>query len=915
MPKLAPTTPSRTTARRPFRSLTALALAAAAIALTLAGARHAPGAGDVLPPDLRARVDTLLRTVTTRPASREELAERLDTLWLWGNAHALAGGPLPVDFSPDVARARTALLTGQSAATADLPNAPPGGAARRAGRRAAARERRAEAAGAAEPRPARGAAEAAEGSEAAMHAMISRYAHELALLDREPDALGRLALAPADPLRAAELATLVQTWTVGSKPMAAGGGLVLVVPAGVALQSDDPAGEGFLAVRASRPGSRLVAADPWGEWTSFIIRQTLQYRLEGETLEPGDTVTITYGDRSGGGPGMRLQQWSNDRVVLPVLLDLDGDGIELTPHWPSVTVLGEAAVHGVGAVAPSVVASGESFDLVVRSEDRFRNLASGGVPAYEVRLGGRVVHRLAADGEALAVVSGQSLRQPGVYRYEVRSRDGALTASSNPIVVERRPRVRVLWGDTHGHSGFAEGQGSPDGYYRFGRDVARLDFLSLSEHDLWMDDSEWRSLQEAVRAYDAPGRFTALLGYEWTVRNQLGGHHNVYFRDAEGRRRVPVQDAPVLDSLYAGLRERYDPEDVLVVPHAHQAGDWTRSDAGLERLAEITSSHGTFDFFGQKYLDNGFRVGFIGSSDNHAGHPGYSGVRGNQLGGLAAVLAPENTGAAVFDALRARATYATTGERIVLDASLDGATMGSELPARARRRIECRVAGTAPIDAIDVIKNGEVVFTRRYLEGSLAPRMQVQVRFASSSEVFNGHRNPRGNRPWRGSIEVEGARILAAREPWFAHPTTFEVTRPPGGERVDFEFSTRGRAAGLLLELDGASEATRIVVHLDAAREAPGSPGAPDRPPADLPAADLSFVLGDLVAGPREHELVVVRNVDRVSAQLVPEEGALDRSFEWSDGGPAAPGDSYFLRVHQVDGGMAWSSPWWVGKP
>jgi hypothetical protein len=240
--------------------------------------------------------------------------------------------------------------------------------------------------------------------------------------------------------------------------------------------------------------------------------------------------------------------------------------------------------------------------------------------------------------------------------------------------------------------------------------------------------------------------------------------------------------------------------------------------------------------------------------------------------------------------------------------------MGRELAASAARHIECKVSGTAPIDAIDVIKNGKVVFTRRYLETELAARTRVQVAFDSSSEVFNGHKNPRGNRPWKGSITVEGARLAGLREPWFAHPTSFKVERPAGGERIDFDFTTRGRAASLLLELEGATAATRLVVHLDPARETGGSPGAPDRPLASLPAADLAFPLAELTSGPRVHELTVVKNVDSVSAQLVPGDGALDQSFEWSDSGTAAAGDYYYLRVHQVDGAMAWSSPWWLGR-
>jgi hypothetical protein len=267
----------------------------------------------------------------------------------------------------------------------------------------------------------------------------------------------------------------------------------------------------------------------------------------------------------------------------------------------------------------------------------------------------------------------------------------------------------------------------------------------------------------------------------------------------------------------------------------------------------------------------------------------------------------------VFDALRARSTYATTGERIVLDATLDGAIMGSELPAGGQRRIECRVYGTAPIDSIEVIKNGDVAFTRRYVEPALVRQAQVQVSFESSTEVFNGRKNPRGNRPWRGSIAIEGATLRAVREPWFAHPTTFDVSQA-SGERVDFDFTTRGRAAGLLLDLDGATAATRIVVRLDAGREIAGSPGVPDRPLEDLPATEIPFELGDLAAGPRGRDFTVVRNIDRISAQLVPANAALDQSFEWSDAGSAAPGDYYYLRVLQVDGGMAWSSPWWVGE-
>jgi hypothetical protein len=685
----------------------------------------------------------------------------------------------------------------------------------------------------------------------------------------------------------------------------------------IAIASRGLGGSGVPSV-ASRPGARLVPAEPWAEWRSFITRGVLAYRLEGSALERGDVVTITYGDGAGGSPGLRIHHYSSDRLLLSVRFDFEGRGEAWTPPWPSLEVAGAPEIERVIAIQPSVVEPDQPFTLAVRSEDRWKNLSSSTTPEYDVLLDGKKLLTVPAGSQALHTLDGIRVAQPGVHRFEVASRDGRLRGGGNPLWVERAPRRRVLWGDTHGHSGFAEGQGSPDGYYRFGRDVARLDFLSLSEHDMWMDDREWKSLIEAVERYRDPGRFTPLLGYEWTAFPQLGGHHNVYFANAEAKRnRVPMPEAMDLEELWAGLRRDNETKDMLVIPHAHQAGDWTRSDGELERVVEITSGHGTFEFFGEKYLENGFEVGFIGSGDNHNGHPGYTGVGSAQLGGLAAVMAPENTPAAIFRALRERSTYATTGERILLDAALDGEPMGRRVAEAPVRALTARVSGTQPIEYVDVIKNGQVVY-RKVDERAPAvtAKTWVELSFESSSEVFNGHRNPRGTRPWRGSIEVQDMALASWIDPWFAHPESYRVARGAGAPgRLDFELSTRGRRLSLLLELDSATPASRVAVHLDEMKEQPGDPGARDRPAAPLPATDLSFALGDLLAGPLERELTVVKNVDRVRARILAAGGDRDVEIEYRDTTPPKRGDWYFLRVGQIDGAMAWSSPWWVTAP
>ena len=77
-------------------------------------------------------------------------------------------------------------------------------------------------------------------------------------------------------------------------------------------------------------------------------------------------------------------------------------------------------------------------------------------------------------------------------------------------------------------------------------------------------------------------------------------------------------------------------------------------------------------------------------ADEHAGHPGYDVWPRFGQGGtprrpfavrsaLTAVFAPELTRQGVRDAFFGRRTYATTGDRILLDVQVNGQTAGSEV--------------------------------------------------------------------------------------------------------------------------------------------------------------------------------------------------------------------------------------------
>jgi hypothetical protein len=853
-------------------------IALAVVAVGCSGQVERP---EYLTTELRSEVEGLKAVLASEPSTPDNVFERADVLWRWANAYSLTRGPVPVNLTMDLAMIRFVEVDGNT----DF--MPPG----------------------------------MTWSWPETLRRLDNYLRELQIKDEDPRAIGELTLSPMEPLVSRTWTTVELTYRVGTMPMEPGGGLLLgrqlMNDIGV-FQHRDPTADNHVSVRCSNPRASFEALEVplTGMHGGFLgTRQMPAFRLEGATLRPGDEITLVFGDQSGGGRGLLVQSFSTDSLLLPVYVDLEGNGNYLTPVWPGLEVIGGPTDRAT-VIAPSVVAAGESFEISVRSEDRFTNRAGSEIPRYEMLVGDEVLQQIAAGGPAIKVVPDLVFDEPGVYRFEVRSFDGVITAVSNPVWVRESPPFRVLWGETHGHTAFAEGQGSPEEFFRYGREDSRLDFLSLSEHDIWLDANEWKTLQELTRRSTEQG-VIAFLGYEWTAFRTRGGHHNVFFRDP-GSDLVSVHEADRLTNLYERLRAKNDPENVLIIPHAHRAGDWTTNDAELEPLAEIYSMHGSFEWFGNRYLQNGFQVGFVGGSDDHRAKPGSSpsmfGPALSQIGGLAAAIAPNKSVDALFSALRGRSVYATSGQRIILDATLNRARMGSRQRFTDRRRIRCRAMGTSPIDRIDVIKNGKVVFGQDYLATALTSDAVLQVTFASSSEVLGDVvDNPRPYRLWEGTLDVKGSRVAGVDPIGFENPFTERATLDPDeANRILFRTETRGRGDTMLVELEGASRATELVFELEAARERGFARGL--RPAADIPATTVRIPLARLVNGRAEVELPVGDHVDRIAVQVVDPNADLDREFSYNDFALPVSGDYYYVRVTQLDGTRAWSSPWWVGE-
>ena len=819
---------------------------------------------DYLSPDLRSRVNQLKAELDARPTNQTNSNARARVAWEWVNAWSRSGGYVPVDA--------TRIISGAL-------NTPANPVLR------------------------------------AFDATVK----ELAFFDDNPNALGQLE-ATTGPFTAGEFATITQTYTVGEQAIQTGGGFLLArhfMTNYGPWQNSDPSGPNYVSVTASNSKvSFLATTTPLsGMHGGFrASRETMTFRLASGTLQPGDTVNITWGDTSGGGPGMRMATFSSDRMPLPIYVALDNKGPFYSLPIQPIRVTGQSAA-GVHGFAPSVVATGETFTLAIRAQDRYYNRAVGAVPNWRVQLDEQTTIAVPSTGAITKVEL--SLPAAGIYRPSISSEDGSIVGITNPIQVKDEVADRIYWGDTHGHSGFAEGIGTPERFMVWARDDASLDYVTHSEHDIWLDDAEWEVLRKHVKDFTVDGEFVAYLGYEWTVGTRNGGHHNVLFRNPDHRQRISSHFFPTLTSLYTGLRNAANNRDVVVIPHAHQAGNYRISDPALEPLIEIMSQHGNFEWFGRMYLKHGHQVGFTAASDNHLSQPGYSAPQGGSLsqrGGLGAIMATEKTVDAIFDGMKELSSYATTGDRIILNFSLNGEDMGQRTPYDPNREIKLAVHGTAPIDTITVVKNDQVLWQKQYLEleNNRSSRTGTYLlSFQSESEPQHRGDNPRGWRAWEGTLKVLDGTIEEITPQDASFPLQVIDTSELADGNVRFATKTRGDTSSYLVRLSGITRNTRMQFDLIETRETGGAP--PIYRPQQRPAADsFAFNLRDMEDNRISHQQQVDYYTDTVTLRRISTEGTMDVEETINDQGNRH-GDYYYVRVVQANDAIAWSSPIWVG--
>jgi len=251
-------------------------------------------------------------------------------------------------------------------------------------------------------------------------------------------------------------------------------------------------------------------------------------------------------------------------------------------------------------------------------------------------------------------------------------------------------------------------------------------------------------------------------------------------------------------------------------------------DGHIERSVEVHSTWGTFEWLLHDAFDRGYRVGVVCHSDDHKGRPGATTPGASTfgaIGGLSCYFMPELTRDALFEALRQRRHYGTTGKRLFLDlhATFERDVTGfsedpklgpaKEVPVREAlmgdiirpgtvpMKLSVEVIGTAPLERVDVFHGTKVVQSARPFA---ATDLGCRVRILWQGAEYRG----RGRETvWQAKLEVAGNRIVRFAPVNFLNPER-KVQEITPGAALAWTSVTTGNLAGIDLWLEDASAGT-----------------------------------------------------------------------------------------------------------
>lgn len=578
---------------------------------------------------------------------------------------------------------------------------------------------------------------------------------------------GRAEITP-ETLYADQICSVCLCYTVGSMPIKKGGTIRVQIPmAFSAPQLSSPLMPGFTMVQCENQKVKLSLSLEQNksikDETAYVTRwgRNVFIVVEDGELHENDKVYLYYGYYSIKGeepittvPYARAPYFSG-KHEFTVAIDPDGQRGAPYSGFYQITEQPFIMVKPLRKKALRVVTptTGDRHDVRIVSIDKERNPVAR---ENQFKIEDKEVNILGENK---------------VIRYKVKC--GGLYSRSNPSIGTVQNN-HIYWGDIHGHSICSDGLGTPEDYYEYAKNIALLDFASLTDHGQELSDEDWEMIKKATRVYNVPGRFVTILGYEFS--HPVKGDKNIYYPGDDGpllREKKPFdifsEDCFQLEDYVSEWKKN----GAIMMFHQHSGKILEYYDPELVRLLEIYSNLGCCEqeeamprflpsinrnFSGNYIIDGlnaGYLIGFTGNGDDHTGRPGgfdWHRVRRVYPGGLTAVYAKELKREDIFQALYQRHCYATTGARIAVNFQINGKLPGDILEKTDRLNVTAIVAGTDIITCLELIYNGSVI--HQFEANKTDVSIQLEIPEVKDGYYYLRVNQVDGNRAWTSPIYI-----------------------------------------------------------------------------------------------------------------------------------------------------------------
>ncbi|KAJ5088729.1 hypothetical protein N7456_012345 [Penicillium angulare] len=559
-------------------------------------------------------------------------------------------------------------------------------------------------------------------------------------------------------------------------------------------------------------------------------------------LNPGDRILIRLGDRRFGGKGTRVQTFIEKDFRWRLYIDPVGTS-RFAPIQPDISwsIVADSP-HHIQTVSPRLVQPSVPFKIHAHAEDRWGNVTRElkdlvfklKVYLKSCEIISQQEASVSETGWTNAIFPGVQLADEGDYTVEItlEGREGLVLPSSiSHISVSSELFVpKILFGDLHVHSDDTVGTENSVYNFSYGRDIAGLDVLGYTANDFQITKERWDTTVQLIQSLNENGKFVIYPGTEWCGNSAAGGDHNVVFLDdseqppefpydrhgnvarsfewSEHGPKDIVPGAWPLDEVYATYAR--DAEKHLLIPHVGgRRCNLAWHHPKLERLVEIGSAWGRFEWLLQDSVQRGWKLGVSANSDEHRGRCG-GGVSGTAVfgtrGGLTGIISPQLDRATVASSLRSRHTFATTGQRLVgllwSNTEKGLASQGDEFEASIGEPLDLHYhflgeRGFSSIEAFDA--SGMIWHRDLWSEERSAPNKILKITWGGA-RLYDRYREA----IWDGRISLsEDAFVENAQSFGGLEDNPEDFARVSGDHTIEFASKTSGDFDGVNVRFQG----------------------------------------------------------------------------------------------------------------